>query len=324
MKLGIVGAGSIVAEFLPKLREVPGLDVVGIMARRPEAARKLCEENEVSLVTASFDELCEAGVDTIYVAVPNLLHYSYCKAALERGLHVIVEKPVTGHSREAVALRDMAKAKNLFLFEAITTLYLGTYRKIQEWLPRIGEVKNVESIYTQRSRRYDAFRQGDILPAFDPRQAGGALMDLNLYNVHFVMGLFGVPEEAKYYPTLERGIDTNGRLILRYPSFTANCFAAKDCGGVFGSTIQGTKGVIRTAYPPNLVGPVTIRLDDGTEETFDDQSAYERMLPEFNAFAKAIDGQDYDFCHKMLDQSVAVSEIMTRARIESGIVFPCD
>ena len=40
---------------------------------------------------------------------------------------------------------------------------------------------------------YDAFLQGIVQPAFDPAQSGGALMDINVYNIHALVGLFGKP-----------------------------------------------------------------------------------------------------------------------------------
>lgn len=244
--------------------------------------------------------------------------------ALEKGMNVIVEKPMTSHVKEAIELKELAQSKKLFLFEAITTVYMETFLKMKEWLPRIGDVKAVECNYTQYSRRYDAFRNGEILPAFDPNKAGGALMDLNLYNLHYVMGLFGKPQDVKYYPTIERNIDTNGLLVLQYPTFTAHCLAAKDCGGQYGGTIQGTKGYIKTVFPPNMVGEVIIHFNDGTEEKFDDQYAFNRLIPEFIAFVQAINTNDYKYCYQKLDESINVNEIMTKARIEAGIIFPCD
>ncbi len=44
-------------------------------------------------------------------------------------------------------------------------------------------------------------------------------MDLNIYNIHFVVGLFGKPMNIEYYPNIERNIDTSGILILDYGSF---------------------------------------------------------------------------------------------------------
>lgn len=324
MKLGIAGAGMIVTSFLPEILQTEGIEIVGIFARRLEAARALCESYQLPLATDNFEELCASGIDTVYVAVSNIAHYEYCKQALERGLHVIVEKPMTAHVSQARELKKLATEKHLFLFEAITTLHMRAYQKVQEWLPRIGEIRNAESIFTQRSSRLDAFLAGRICPAFDARQAGGSLMDLNVYNLHYIMGLLGKPESAVYYPNMHNGIDTSGRMILHYPQFTAHCYAAKDCGGNHGSIIQGTNGYIKSLLPPNQVGKVILYLNDGSQECFDDHSYQARAAAEFRIYADAIHTRAYDFCYETLEKSIAVSEVITNARTAAGIQFPCD
>ena len=105
------------------------------------------------------------------------MHEVYCRQALEKGLHVIVEKPMTSNVREALSLKELAIRKGCFLFEAITTLYLDSYSKVKEWLPRIGDVKIVQSQYSQYSRRYDAFRAGRAqlgTPFFHKGETGDA------------------------------------------------------------------------------------------------------------------------------------------------------
>ena len=182
MKLGVIGSGLIVQEFLPKLVRLEGIEILGIqgMPSDKEVMEKMAGENNIPHVCYSFDELKETGSDTAYVAVPNFLHFMYCKQALEAGMNVIVEKPMTSNDREAKILQEMAQEKGLYLFEAITTVYFEGYAKIREWLKDIGTVKLVNCNYSQYSRRYDAFRNGEVLPAFDPKKSGGALMDLNL------------------------------------------------------------------------------------------------------------------------------------------------
>lgn len=324
MKLGIIGSGTIVEEFLPKLVEMEEMEILGIQGvpEQMDKVKKLCEENHVPNAVDNFEDLCMLGIDTVYVAVPNFLHAAYCKNAINRYLNVIVEKPITSNVKEAKELEELAKKNRCFLFEAVTTLYLGNYKKIQEWLPQLGTIKIVQCQYSQYSRRYDAFRNGEVLPVFDPEKAGGALMDLNLYNLHFVMGLFGKPEEAKYYANIERGIDTSGMVVLKYSDFLAVCIAAKDCKGVYGSVIQGTNGCIKCSYPANLVGEVSLELNDGRTEKYDDGFAKERLIPEFSEFIRAINKKDYDFCYGQLEKSIAVSELQTKVRLESGIVFP--
>lgn len=324
MKLGIVGAGMIVSSFLPEILQVEEIQITGLYARRLEAAQDLCSRYHIPLATDSLEKLFASGIDTVYIAVSNIAHYDFCKAALEKGLHVIVEKPIAANAEQAMELREMAVKKSLFLFEAITTIHMGTYHKVLQWLPRIGHIRNAQCIFTQRSSRLDAFLSGKTAPAFDRNQAGGCLMDLNVYCLHYIMGLFGKPLEAVYYPNMLGNIDTSGRMVLKYPDFTAHCYAAKDCGGDHGGLIQGTNGYIRTLDTPNHVGEAVLCLQDGTREHFDDGGGRTRGATEFRIFAKAIANNDYTFCYDTLEKSIAVAQIMTQARIQSGIVFPCD
>ncbi len=94
------------------------------------------------------------------------------------------------------------------------------------------------------SSRYDTFKKGAILPAFDPRKGGGALLDLNIYNSHFVVGLLGRPMQVHYYANIVHAIDTSGILVLEYPQTKVVCIGAKDTTATIRSTIEGTAGAI--------------------------------------------------------------------------------
>ena len=326
MKLGIVGSGMIVQEFLPSLVQLEGLEIVGMQGTKKSIGKveEICVKYGIPRFTDDFNKLCEFGIDTVYIAVPNFLHFEYCKKALEKGLNVIVEKPMTTNYRQAKELSDLAKEKKLFLFEAITTLYFENYKKIKDWIGKIGDVKLVQSQYSQYSSRYDAFKRGEILPVFDPEKAGGALMDLGLYNLHYVLGLFGKPENVKYYANIEQNIDTSGVLMIEYKNFNAMCVCAKDSEGKRIGVIQGSEGKIISEEAPSLVGKVTLKMYDGTKESFDDGFSKDRVVPEFKAFIRALNENDLEFCYRQLEKSLLVSEVQTKARLEAGIKFPQD
>lgn len=325
MKLGVLGTGMIVREFLPWLAQFPGAEVCALCStpRSAAQAEKLCRENGIPRQFTDFAAMLEA-VDTVYIAVPNLLHAPYIRAALEAGRNVIVEKPMTAAAAEAEELAALAREKGLFLFEAVTTQYLENYRKLRELLPRVGTVKLVQCNFSQYSSRYDAFCAGQVAPAFDPACAGGALMDLNLYNVSYVVGLFGEPKRVNYAANIERGIDTSGILTMDYEGFKAVCIAAKDCGAPPRYVIQGTKGYILQKSTANLCGSITFHANSGEEEYFNLNGKRPRQAAEFETFARAIDAGDQELCHRMLDTSLAVSRVLTKARQSAGIVFPCD
>ena len=87
MKLGILGAGMIVREFLPWLTgpESPfKVEALCSTERSAGAAQALCDQYGVPRHTTSYDELL-SWVDVVYIAVPNILHVKYTRAALEAG-----------------------------------------------------------------------------------------------------------------------------------------------------------------------------------------------------------------------------------------------
>ncbi|ADY84367.1 hypothetical protein [Lactobacillus delbrueckii] len=93
-------------------------------------------------------------------------------------------------------------------------------------LQLLGPVHVVSLNYTQYSSRYDRFLAGDISPAFNPRLGGGALLDLNVYNIHLAVSLFGAPLDVHYFPNLQKGVDTSGVLVLAYDDKQASLTAA--------------------------------------------------------------------------------------------------
>ena len=326
MKLGILGAGMIVREFLPWLTgpESPfKVEALCSTERSAGAAQALCDQYGVPRHTTSYDELL-SWVDVVYIAVPNILHVKYTRAALEAGRHVIVEKPMAPTAALAEELAELARNKKLFLFEAVTTQYQDNYAKLREMLPKVGAVTMVQCNFSQYSSRYDAFCAGETPVSFDPECAGGALMDLNVYNISYIVGLFGEPNQVHYLPNMERGIDTSGILTMEYNSFKAVSMAAKDCGAPARYVIQGTKGYILQKSTANWCGGVTFHPNQGKEEHFNLNGGRPRQAAEFHAFARAIEGGDQELCSRMLDTSVAVSRVLTVARRSAGIKFPCD
>lgn len=67
------------------------------------------------------------------------------------------------------------------------------------------------------------------------------MRDLNIYNIHLLVGLFGKPKTVQYLANMERQVDTSGVLLMDYERFKAVCIGAKDCSAEIVSTIQGIK-----------------------------------------------------------------------------------
>lgn len=325
MKLGVLGTGMIVKEFLPWLAQSGPFKVEALCSTERSAplAAELCEKYDIPRHTTNFSAMLQ-WVDAVYIAVPNLLHTRYARIALEAGCSVIVEKPMAPTYTEAAELCALARRKKAFLFEAVTTQYLENYAKLRELLPRVGKVKLVQCNFSQYSSRYDAFCAGNVAASFDPNCAGGALMDLNVYNTSYIVGLFGEPQHVSYTANIDRGIDTSGILTLEYSSFKAVSAAAKDSASPARYVIQGTKGYLLQKSTANFCGALTFHPNDGKEEHYSLNGDRPRQAAEFEAFARAIENSDQELCSRMLATSLAVSKVLTAARRSAGIVFPCD
>lgn len=324
MKLGIIGTGMIVDHLLSFIHEIKEIELVHISStkRSEEKAIQLMNEHHFKRYSTNYETLLnDDEVDTIYVALPNHLHYEYTKKALLKGKNVVLEKPFTAELDEALELKELAIKNHVFLWEAITNQYFPNYIKIKEMLPELGDIKVVVSNFSQYSSRYDAFKSGTILPAFDYTKAGGSLMDLNIYNIHFIVGLFGEPKDVHYFPNIEHNIDTSGILILEYDNFKCVCVGAKDCGAPMSNTIQGDKGYIYIDSSLSLVESFDFKLNKEDAVHYNFNEGIHRMYDEFVAFVKMQNENDYETCYKMLEHSMIVTKVQTIARQKAGIHF---
>ena len=315
MKVGIVGAGMTVPWFLEAAAGIPAMEVTALFARKEEKRKELCEKYQIPAAYDSYEKLlADPEIDVLYLPVPNHLHYAFAKQALEAGKHVIQEKPFTVTCEEAEELAALAREKGLILFEAITNQYNANYEEVRKLLPGVGDVKIVQLNFSQYSSRYEAFKQGQIAPVFDPEKAGGALMDLNIYNIHFVAGLFGEPRAVHYFPNIEKGVDTSGILVMEYPGFQCVCIAAKDCGAPLSVNIEGDKGCIFShsnsgrfeefSYQENKKEPVHYELACR-------ENAFTEELIAFADYYVRNDRAEFD---RRLDHSLMVMRILNQAR----------
>ena len=311
MNLGIIGAGMIVKDFLSFAHELPEIKLEAIVARNLENLKRLSDEYEIKNIYTNIEEcLANTAIDTIYVAVPNNLHYSVAKKSLEA---VICEKPFTLNYEEAEELFSLADSKNLILIEAITNQYQENYKEIKNNISKIGNIRLIECNYSQLSSRYAAFKEGIIAPVFDKKQGGGVLGDLNIYNIHFVVGIFGEPQSLTYYPNIIRDIDTSGVLVLEYEDFKAVCIAAKDTFNNSYVNIQGDEGIIKVDGPSSEVSNYRILTEDSLIEGNKNIKIH-RMFSEFKKFIDVIDNKDFDFYIRQKNHSLAVMKILDEAR----------
>ena len=314
MNLCAIGTGAITKSMLAEFQRSDVLHVSSIYSRKEETGRAMAEEFGLEKVYTSMDEmLSDSTIDMVYVASPNSIHYGQAKAALLAGKHVICEKPFAPTVAEADELIALAKEKGLFLFEAITTAHHPHYGYIRENLPKLGKLKMVTATFCQYSSRYPALLAGKASPVLNHAFAGGALMDINLYNIHFVVGLFGAPKSVRYFPNRhETGVDTSGMLVLEYEDFICQCIGAKDCAANNSVQIIGEAGhMVVTPSASNCQNVVlNLRGQDSQSVNLNENPWYY----EVQDIGRIVAAEDYDFCYKSLDTTHNVVDVLEKAR----------
>ena len=324
IKLAVIGSGVIVHSVLDNVKRTDGITLEAVYSRTQEKAEALAGEYGATRTYTDMDAmLSDEGINTVYIATPNLLHYGQAKTALLAGKNVICEKPLVPTFAQAQELRDIAGAKGLFLFQAAPTMFLPNFRILKRELQRIGRVRLVMSNYSQYSSRYDAVLKGEKPNIFNPEYAGGALMDINFYNVLLNVALFGEPESVKYYPNIYPGLaDTSGIFIMRYRDFVSENAGAKDTWGVNFFMAEGEQGYIYADGSNMLKSIRTVTRT--SDETFNEQNDSDRWRYEVEEITRLMLSDDYATADSMLDAVLWTVKALETARREAGIKFPCD
>ena len=320
MKLGILGTGKIVRELMKEYACLP-VEKTCVLATQRSAER--AEGFGLDGVFTDYDALLDADIDTVYVALPNDLHYAYTKKALEAGKDVILEKPATSNLAELQSLVSLAEKKGKRLVEAVTTHHLPAFAALKEAMWTLGPMERAHFRFCQYSSRYDDFMAGAIHPVFDPQKSGGALYDLNVYNVHAALSLFGVPQRICYDAVVHKGIDTSGVLKLYYGDRSVVCEGAKDHDSTAPSVIVCRDGVVEIDEPLSRITGFRLRRTNGETEVVKFPPA-DRMRQEFESILYLLENEDAESLWRLMDYSMEAARIMETARKQAGIRFACD
>ncbi|WP_311482310.1 Gfo/Idh/MocA family oxidoreductase [uncultured Anaerococcus sp.] len=327
MKLGIIGAGKIAQEVLTFINEIEGIDLVAIAAtpRSEDKLKNLSEKYGIDKYYTDYEELLvNPDVKVVYVALPNNLHYEVMDKALDSGKDIICEKPFTANVNQALRIFKKAEAKGRIVLEAVSNRFIPNAIRVKEEIGKLGKIKIVSFNYSQYSSRYDRFKAGDIAPVFSLENAGGALMDLNIYNIDYAISLFGRPKDVRYFPNIEKSIDTSGVCVLDYEDFKVVCIGAKDSAAGFLNSIQGEAGTIEILDSPGNFGSYRIKETGKDYENHNENGDKSRLYHEFVEFEKIIRTRNMEKVEELKEITLTTAEILNQARIEAGIFFPAD
>ena len=321
LRWGILATGGIAHAFARDLRTA-GLDLRAVGSRRLEGARAFAEEFDVARVHGSYEALAaDDEIDIVYIATPHPMHAENALLLLEHGKHVLIEKPFTLNADQAIAVRDLARAKGLLAMEAMWTRYLPHMIRIREIIESgtLGEIRAVFADHTQRISDDPAHRLNAL------ELGGGALLDLGIYPVSFAWDMLGAPTSITATARLGgTGADTEVATIFTHASgAVSTTLSSSRAAGPNTAHVVGTEGRIdidRVWYTPTSF---RVTAPDGTvlEEFVSD---VEGRGMQFQALAaeETIAGGATDSDRLPIDETVAIMETLDAVRRQIGLRYP--
>ena len=321
IRWGILGSGWIAERFIESVRAHTKQDIAAVGSRSKDRAEEFAARMGLKQAYGDYDELVAADdLDVIYVATPHNLHHEGVMLALNAGKHVLVEKPVALNRAQTAEMVELARRKKLFFAEALWTFYLPKFDVLRQLLESkaIGEIKSVFTDYGEYFTRDHRI--------FDPKLAGGPLLDLGTYQVSFLTEIFGVPERVVGLGQPDPS-GVNGQLsaILTDADGNQGTFSTTLYGFTpTNAVIVGIEGTIRFDSPFHLPGPFVVTSADGSQTLrYEEPSGrhFEGLYYEAAEVARRITAGELETPHRTLDASLETMATLDMIRRSIGIDF---
>lgn len=245
LKLGVIGYGRIANRFIVESKYVSGVNVEGVYGLNHESLKIFADKHELAFFEINLDKFLDK-VDAIYIASPHLTHYNYIKNALNKGKHVLCEKPMVLSEKEAIEVHGLALEKKLVLLEAIKTAYAPGFIRLISIAKSglIGQIKNVDATFTKLVDGNIRELQADA--------AGGSMTELATYPLLAIVKLLGTNyENIDFYSYIdeEKKIDLFTKINLKYDKAIASAKVGLGVKSEGDLIISGTKGYVYVPSP---------------------------------------------------------------------------
>ena len=292
ISFGIIGTNFISDWFVSATKRTECATASAVYSRTRERGEAFAKSNSIERVYTSLsDMLSDETIDAVYVASPPFLHKEHTISALRAGKHVLCEKMIAIDDDELSEMIRAAKKAGKVLLEAMRPDFDGAVEVIRAELDKIGPVRRASFDYCQYSSRYDKFKSGEVLNAFDPKMKNSALADIGIYPLHTCINLFGEPGSvAARSIFLENGFEAAGSVVLSYPDMLATVNYSKITDSISPSVIEGERGTI---FIDRINGTdnITVTLRSGESYKLDYKASSQNMHFEVIAFCDMIKGK---------------------------------
>ncbi len=228
--------------------------------------------------------LSDPELNAVYIALPPALHFKWASAALQKGKHVLLEKPFTTCEEDTKKLVALAREKNLALAENYGFPYHTQMKIIQQWMAdgAIGELRQVRATFGFPHREKKDFRYNKAL-------GGGALLDCGGYTIRAATAVLG--PEVKVLAAVSRitdghNVDICGSALLQQKSGVSAILAfGMDHDYRCELELWGSKGTITASRiftaPDGFPAPVELKNTRGVEKQAAADDQFLRMIQLF-------------------------------------------
>ena len=320
-KWGILAPGKMAAKFTRGLRILENAELYAVGSRDINRAKKFAEDYGFEKYYGTYEELAaDPDVDIIYIASPHSSHHDQAILCLKNRKAVICEKAFALNSREVNEMIREAKARNVFLMEALWPPFQPFYKKACEILDSgiLGKIIHLHAFFS-------------FNPPFDPADrkfnlslGGGSLHDIGIYPVIDALSFLGVPDEIKATALFgetgsEESVSTickynDGRMATLYSSFKTNT-------GI-GCDILCEKGNLTVSRGRDMNQRVILGLHGQEKETFVYSPPALGYHWEAEEVMKCLDKGLSESPVVPLSFSSNLMNTLDRIRDSAGIVFP--
>lgn len=325
IRFGVIGTNWITDKFLEAAKELEDFCLTAVYSRSEVTAREFANAHGASYTFTDIEEMAQSDtIDAVYIASPNSLHASQAILCMNNGKHVLCEKPFASNKSEAEAMMAAARKNNVLFMEAMKSTCTPCFLAVKEHLAEIGPVRRYFANFCQYSSRYDEYKKGNILNAFNPTFSNGALMDIGVYTIAPLVHLFGEPQSIKAMGTiLESGVDGQGSVIMQYEQHEAVVMYSKITDSNLPNEIQGEAGSIiidKISSPSHI----QINYRNGEQKDISVPQKENTMYYEAKEFISLIKNNQTESSINTFARSMSVIKIMDEVRRQLGITYPAD
>ncbi len=204
-RFGIVGTGRISDWVLRGAVMEPRFEAAAVCSRSQASGDAFAGARGIGKVYTDIDAMAsDPDIDAIYIGTPNSTHHDLAIRCMNRGKHVLCEKPMASNAREVRGMIDAARANGVMLMEAMISTLCPNFVAARTHLRELGDVRHYFASFCQYSSKYDLVKRiiagkdnSPVPSSLNPDCCGGALMDIGIYPIYPMISLFGRPKGIK-------------------------------------------------------------------------------------------------------------------------------